>query len=148
MEWKDGLPTINGMYFTNDATGVIQPYIFAGVHSISWRGKIKHLGPITPEMIEAWDPIGRQMSRDLLTEIYQTACLLENAAAELIKQAEAGETITCPTCGCVLESSLELRYCDYDKPVCTQCTGGDTECLICLECGEVTTKNKSNQTHK
>lgn len=128
--------------------GEEEPYILEmGVDRIpflarNYTGTHTFLGPITPEMVEEYDPVGRQMSTDLLKELYQTACVIKDATAQLVKQNEAGITITCPTCGSVLESSLNLRYCDCGKPVCTECTGGDIECLVCLECGAVTSEIK------
>jgi hypothetical protein len=155
MEQIDGLPKKDGFYlikgYPNDSD--FKPgYAMAEVHakkdmawfpghgsgiplSIILRDGYGFLGPITPEIIESWDPEQQTEQQRTLLRLIDSLKSSASDAGHVLDIVEETLDLKCPSCGRQVDSLRDLLRCECGDPCCDECHQVDWEgCIICPEC--------------
>jgi DNA-directed RNA polymerase subunit RPC12/RpoP len=149
MEWKPGIPEADGDYYFRSVPGTegdtlkASPVTLEGhtrssvLAYLSNFDNIEHLGPIMPEMAEAWDKERDQLFYKIICGIVVSAQLVLDGAKALKKDIEIDMVIRCPSCGHKLEFSDDILVCECKMLCCDSCSFTDPEgVILCPECYE------------
>ena len=152
MEWEPGIPKEDGDYYFRIETfgqteTLLRPLKDILKLPILSFEKISHLGPITPAMIEAYDPERQAEQHCALFRLLDILKLATSDANHAIDIIEETMDLRCPACGAAVDSLRDLRTCECGDLCCDDCIQMDGEGVhLCPECWRMLLQDQEGMT--
>jgi hypothetical protein len=152
MEWEPGTPEEDGdYYFQVETLGQTKTLLmplkkFLQLPIVSFE-KISYLGPITPAMIESYNPEWQAEQHRALLRLLDILKSAMSDAGHTLDIIEETMDLRCPACGAAVDSLRDLLTCECGDMCCDECIQMDGEGVhLCPECWRMLLQDQEGMT--